>query len=519
MHVSRLSQLLAGVHRLLTRHETQRHVTLPSARSVRGCRACVSATRLGIICRNVTPYARLTRLVLAPALDLVRGTHTMRALRELEESQWWPHERIAQLQSERLQRLIRHAYERVPYYRALMATEGLVPSDIRTAADLSLLPVLSKTDVRQHANELLADGFPRDQLVVGRTGGSTGEPLSFYASKESQRSRGTARALRAFEWADTYPGDSIVAVSRRRPAASAEEPKSHRIVRFLSRKVIEDSAGLSDSSLPHVVKRIARRHPRALTGFPSVLCIIGEFIRDSGIPAPEVNAVVVGGEQLFDEQRALLRDVFGTEPFSKYSSYENFDIAMECSAHTGFHIAAEDLVVEIVDASGKPVAPGQQGRIVVTNLHEYGMPLIRYDTDDESSFLTGACACGRSLPRLSTISGKTGDTFYTPSGRRISARSFRTAILVELGIRRFQFVQDALDHVTVRVVPTGSLDPGEAQQLQAAIKAHYRSTLGDDVEIRVDIVDRIELTPAGKHLFYISKVTRPAGKGDSSSQQ
>jgi len=443
----------------------------------------------------------------------------MRSLQELEESQWWPCERIQQLQSERLQRLIHHAYERVRYYRALMDARGVSPSDIRTAADLSLLPVLTKTDVRQHVSELLADGFPRRELLVGRTGGSTGEPLSFYSSRESRLSRGIARALRAYEWAGTYPGDPIVSVSRRRPSDSAKDPQFQRVVRFFSRNVVEDSASLSDSSLPFVVQRIASRRPRTLTGFPSTLCIIGEFIRDSGIPAPEVNAVVVGGEQLLDEQRSLLRDVFGTEPFSKYSSFESFDIAMECNAHEGFHIAAEDIVVEIVDDAGKPVEPGRQGRIVVTNLHEYGMPLIRYDTDDESSLLEGACACGRSLPRLSTIIGKTGDTFYTPSGKRVSARSFRTAILVELGIRRFQFVQDRLDHVTVKVVPNDSLSPGKAQKLVAAVKAHYSSTLGGDVEIRVDIVDRIEPTPAGKHLFYISKVTRPPGKDALVSQK
>jgi phenylacetate-CoA ligase len=493
-------------------------IPTPIWASVRGAgHACASATRLSTICRNLTPYAQLTRLILAPALDLVRGTHTMRSLRELEESQWWPYERIQQLQSQRLQRLIHHAYERVRYYRALMDARGVLPGDIRTAADLSLLPVLTKADVRQHASELLADGFPRHELRVGRTGGSTGEPLSFYSSRESRSSRGIARALRAFEWTDTYPGDSIVSVTRRRPSDSDEEPYFERVVRFLSRKVVEDSASLSNSSLPFVVQRIARRRPRALTGFPSTLCIVGEFIRDSGIPAPKVNSVVVGGEQLLDEQRSLLRDVFGTEPFSKYSSFESFDIAMECNAHKGFHIAAEDIVVEIVDDAGKPVEPGRQGRVVVTNLHEYGMPLIRYDTDDESSWLGGTCACGRSLPRLSSIIGKTGDTFYTPSGKRVSARSFRTAILVELGIRRFQFVQDALDHVTVRVVPNVSLSPSKAQELGAAVKAHYSSTLGDDVEILVEIVDRIEPTPAGKHLFYVSKVTRPPGGGRSVS--
>jgi len=442
----------------------------------------------------------------------------MRCLRELEESQWWPADRIQQLQSDRLQRLIHHAYARVPYYRRLMDDSGVPPGRIRTAADLSLLPVLTKADVREYSSDLVADAFPRRELVEGRTGGSTGEPLVFYSSRESRSSHGIARTLRALEWAGIYPGDSRVVVARRRYSDSFWSAQFRRTVRLLSRTTLEDCAGFSDSSLPFVVRRIARLHPRLLSGYPSALCIIAEYIRDSGIPSPEVKAIVVGGEALFDEQRSLLREVFGCEPLSKYSSYENFDIAMECNAHAGLHVAAEDFVVEVVDDDGRPVEPGQQGRVVVTNLHEFGMPLIRYDTDDESSFVEGVCACGRSLPRLSPILGKSGHVIYTPSGKRLSPRSFVARDFVPLGVRRFQLVQETLDHVTVRVVPSDSLSADRAQDLAAAVKAHYSSTLGTEVEIQVEVVDHIEPTPAGKHLFVISKVKCPASRDSSQTQ-
>ena len=155
--------------------------------------------------------------------------------------------------------------------------------------------------------------------------------------------------------------------------------------------------------------------------------------------------------------------------------------------------------------------PGRQGRVLITNLHEHGMPLIRYDTGDESSFVECVCKCGRSLPRLSPVIGRTGDIIYTPSGRRLSPTSYRFYELALLGIRRFQLVQDQLDHVTVRVVPKTGLSSSETQELAAAVKAHFSSTLGDDVETQVDIVDHIELTPAGKYRLCISKVKRPAG--------
>ena len=135
-------------------------------------------------------YNALTRHVLAPTFDLIRGTHTMKRLAELEESQWWPRERIEELQAERLQRLIRYAYDQVPYYRRLMDERGLRPHDIQSAADLAKLPVLTKDLIRANFDEMRAEGYPRSALLLGRTRGSTGEPLLFYSSIDEQRAHG-----------------------------------------------------------------------------------------------------------------------------------------------------------------------------------------------------------------------------------------------------------------------------------------------------------------------------------------
>jgi len=454
-------------------------------------------------------YAVLVRHVLAPGMDLLRGTHTMRCLQDLETSQWWPLERIERLQSERLQKLIRYAYERVPYYHRLMDSRSIPPDAIRTTADLAKLPVLSKAEVREHTGELVAEGFPVTQLLNGRTGGSTGTPLAFYSSREGRWTHGMARSIRALQWAGVHLGERTVRVIKRRPAGGAEEAPFERISHVLTREAFEDCAAFSDSSLPLVIDRISKLQPRALRGYTSAICILAQFIRDSGTVAPRVGAVVVGGEQLFDEQRTLLRETFGNEPFSRYSSFENFDIAMECKAHQGMHIAAEDLVVEIVDDDGRPVPLGQEGHILVTNLHEHGMPLIRYDTDDSGSFFQGQCSCGRALPRLSAVCGKTGNTIYTPSGKRLSPLTLGSSGLAPLGIRQFQFIQEELDRVVVKVVPGSILSPQEAGTLSARLTAHYAKTLGDDVRIDVVFVPYIGPTPAGKHLFLISKVQPP----------
>jgi len=460
--------------------------------------------------RSVTVYRNLSRHLLLPGLDVLRHTHAASCLGELEESQWWPRERLDTVQSERLQRLIRHAYGRVPHYRRLMERLGTTPASIRTAADLPSLPVLTRDDVREHGEELLASGFPPRDLLHGRTSGSTGEPLSFYSSREERWSRGVARSLRALEWAGAYPGDTVLHIVERGHFVSS--PPFRSLTRILSRESYEDPSDFTESSLPAVVARIAKLRPRALRGYASAVCIIAEYVRQSGVPAPQVGAIVTGGEQLFEGQRALLREVFGREPFSKYSAFENYDIAMECSAHSGLHVAAEDLIVEVVDDDGRPLEPGQVGHILVTNLHEYGMPRIRYDTSDEGSFVEGSCSCGRVHPRLSTVIGRTGGAIYTPSGKRLSTVSLDSSGLVPLGIRQFQLVQDELDHVTVRVVPGAAASGTEAAALGEAVRAQFCDWLGGDVQLDVAIVERIVPTPAGKHLYLVSNVPLPAAE-------
>ena len=155
-------------------------------------------------------YNIVARYVLAPVLDVLRGTSTIRCLAELERTQWWSREQLLELQSRRLRVLLQYAYERVPFYRRAFDDKGLTPADINTASDLSALPVLNRRDVRGHSTELQATGFPGRRRLVARTGGSTGEPLAFLTTLEDRYSRGYARSLRALRWSGFRLGDSAM---------------------------------------------------------------------------------------------------------------------------------------------------------------------------------------------------------------------------------------------------------------------------------------------------------------------
>ena len=166
---------------------------------------------------------------------------------------------------------------------------------------------------------------------------------------------------------------------------------------------------LSDNAPPSIVRRLSKARLDGIRSYPNAIALIAAFIGDTGTPFPAVKFTVTGSAELLSHERSLIREVFGIEPHSDHSLYEAFEIACECSAHDGIHVSGEDLVPEVVNDKGAPLPPGVEGRILVTNLHSYGMPLIRYDLGDSGTTLT---ATGRAVARypvsVCSSAGRTG---------------------------------------------------------------------------------------------------------------
>ena len=327
----------------------------------------------------------------------------MRALAELERTQWWPSERIEALQSERLRKLIEHAYSNVSYYRRVMVERGLTPMDITSAADLQKLPIVTKDIIRDNLEEMCSEGPLRNRLVPAHTSGSTGNPLLFYDSIDERRAHGLARAIRAWEWAGVRLGDRSLHIHLRSESLPRRKRPVAWVRQELKRVVDVDSGSISEHTLPGIIARMRQIEPFYLGSYPSIIFFIASFIRDSGLSAPHPLAIITGGEQLLDYQRELITDVFGTEPYSNYSSFENWEMASECPSHSGMHVNAEDIILELVDEGGAPTPRGEHGRILITNLHNYGMPFIRYENGDYSSLAEAPCPCGRGLPLLDSL--------------------------------------------------------------------------------------------------------------------
>jgi len=430
----------------------------------------------------------------------------MRALAELEQTQWWSPERIEALQSERLHKLIEHAYSNVPYYRRVMVERGLTPMDITSTADLPKLPIVTKDIIRDNLEEMCSEGPLRKRLTPAHTSGSTGSPLLFYDSIDERRAHGLARAIRAREWAGVRLGDRSLQIHLR-PAPLPRRKRPAAWVRQELKRVVDmDSGSISEDTLPGIIARMKQIEPFYLGSYPSIIFFIASFIRDSGLPVPHPFAVITGGEQLLEHQRELIADVFGVEPYSKYSSFENWEMASECPSHSGMHVNAEDVILELVDEGGAPTPRGERGRILITNLHNQGMPFIRYENGDYSSLTEAPCPCGRGLPLLDSLLGRLADFVYSESGRRVTATGMPLGRLALLGITRFQLVQDEPGRIVLRVIAPAATTASAKEAVENGAREHLTPALGPGIHMEVKFTQHIEPTASGKRLPVLSRL-------------
>jgi len=447
---------------------------------------------------------------MAPTLDFLRGTATMRCLRELEESQWWTRERILELQNERLRYLVKYAYDSVPYYRRVFDERGLKPDDIKTSHDLVKLPVLTKQLIRRNFDEITASGFPAGERVKLSTGGSTGEPLLFYSTRHCHINLSFAARQRGYSAIGFKLGDKHARLSIRYGHETRNEKLWKTAIEFFRRQLFLDVHELSADTMPHLAGRIERFQPKFIRSAPEVIEELARFIKAQGKRTLRPKAIVTGAAQLYDYQRDLFREVFGCDTYDYYGAVEQHTIACECPQHSGYHIAAEHVVVEIVDDEGIPVPSGEEGRIVITNLYNYAMPFIRYEVGDVGVASDRTCPCGRGLPLLQAVSGRTFDVILTKSRGPIPGiRLWRPmhALFANLGVEQFQIVQETYEKVVVKFVLDKQFREQHASKLEREVIQEYKCTLGEDMDISVEFVDYIPLTSAGKRKIIISNLT------------
>jgi phenylacetate-CoA ligase len=445
------------------------------------------------------------------------------ALRELEQSQWWPPEALRELQLARLRRLAAHAYAQVPLYRRLWDAHGVHPEDIRSLDDLARLPLLDKATLRAaYPDDALAANVDRSQLVRYASSGSTGEPLQFVMTRAEKGQR-WAVMFRSWAVAGAYQGMRAANVKDGHALGVFRSGPLQRLEQQATRMLNLSAYAVHDQRLDQAVHDLVRFRPEVMFAYPGVAYRLAVVLTERGIDLP-LHTVITSGEMLHPFQRQAIEQQFRCRVHDYYGG-EGMDVAIQCGAGSAYHINAESVIVEVVDAAGRPLPAGQEGNIVLTNLHAYAMPFIRYVVGDVGALAAGQCACGRGLPLLNHVAGRSSDQLTLPSGRGLVMWFFTDVFRQMPGVESFQMRQVAADRILVLVAPGpafGHLPAGAGQRAaggphelgafvgpDAAVE-YLRQRLEEQVrgEAALDLalVERIPLGPGGKHRFFVSDV-------------
>lgn len=422
-----------------------------------------------------------------------------RILTELEKTETWGQEELEALQALRLQKLVCHAYENVPYYRRVFEERRLTPSDIRTPADLYKLPILTKQLVRMHAEELRARNVPRCRFRVGRTGGSTGIPLKLLLDKHCILFD-HALIHRHWSWAGYRPGDRVVYLRGLTLVPADKHQSTYWRFDRGENKIYLSGFHLSSDVMPLYVEKLQQWRPKFIAGYPSALFTLARFMRHEGVGVP-VQAIFTSSEKLSELERKVIEEQFQCKVWDRYGTGERLVVTQQCEYGT-YHQNTEFGVLQVDSPLREPVYVGQKGMLILTGLTNYSMPLIRYAIEDVGCVVAGNCPCGRKLPLAGVVDGRKDDVIVTAESRVMPRAGLDQIHEFVQNIERCQLVQRKVGEVVIRVQPR----PGFNQEDSAELVRQLRRRLGAGTKIGFEIVERLELTATGKQRFIVSEV-------------
>jgi len=407
--------------------------------------------------------------------------------------------RLLEVQNNRLRQLIAYVYNDIKYYRELFKAAGLRPDDIKSSADLSKIPILTKQQLRDRFWDFLPRDLPKCR--VSRTSGSTGVPVCILSDVKS-RCQNSAAVIRHRKAA----GIRLIGGSILTPLKTANDPydvSSHwTFMQGIHRTDYVNPYIDTTSNINRICKLIGRLKRPALIGITPAVRKLAYKINDGVIPRFTPRVIMTTGEILTPEVRRLLESTFNANVVDIYGCNEAGDIAWQCRQGQGYHINIDNVIVEILK-DGQSAQCGQIGDVVITNLNRYAMPIIRYKNGDLARACQDFCPCGCKLPTLAEIIGRSGQDILLPDGTAMPWNQLKS-LMNHPGIRQFQLVQNPDASLTVRYVRDPTADKTATEEL---IMRRYRGLLGDCIPITIDSVKTIAPAHSGKSKLVVSNFT------------
>ncbi len=434
-----------------------------------------------------------------PGIPSPQGAALLALQFQLEQSQWWSRARLEAGQFHQLRELLAHAAQTVPFYRNCLGVAGIDPAcDIDPSA-FARLPLLTRRDIQAQGAALVSHALPpgHGQMLEHKSGGSTGEPVRVFGTQLDSMFW-LAQTLRDHLWhRRDFAGKLCVIRSR-----VAEDERSGWGPATDELFVMGPSAVLNIQNDPITqLEWLEKHNPDYLLSHPTNLRELAHLARRRGSKLPRLKEVRSFGETLPPELRQLCRDAWGVKVVDAYSAEEVGVIALQCPAHEHYHLQSEHLLVEVLDDQGKPCEPGEIGRVVVTALHNFAMPLIRYVLGDYAE-VGAECDCGRGLPVLTRVLGRSRNMLTRPDGRRFWPSTPVIRYSGVAPIQQLQIVQHTPNAVEARFVVERALLPEEESAMITAI----HEALGFPFAVTLTRVAEIPRSPSMKYEDIISLV-------------
>ncbi len=447
----------------------------------------------------MSPYTKIVSSVLFPLHERLKGHSTVAVRKSMEKQQWLPPAELELLRVRKLRTFLTGVSRQVPYYKKLFAQLDFKPERVDSLRDLQALPLLDKTTIRANGSGLVALGA--GPLTKLSTGGSTGEPLTFYLGKE-RVSHDVAAKWRATRWWGVDIGDPELVVWGS-PIELGAQDKVRRIRDQVFRTGLLPAFNMSTTHVAGYVEAIKKVKPRILFGYPSALALIAQYAAANNVNLSDsgIKVVFVTSEALYEHQRELIQSVFGAAVANGYGSRDAGFIAHECPFGS-LHITADDIILESVGEDGHPVAEGELGELVVTHMATSEYPFIRYLTGDMGRLTSKLCDCGRTLPVLKEVQGRTTDFVVAQDGSLVHALALIYVLRDTTGIAQFKVVQESMNLLHLYIKETTVY----SKSSEAVIRQNFQARLGRDVRVEIYYVDAIPTEKNGKYRYVSSNV-------------
>ena len=443
-----------------------------------------SAATPAVLPRNALPFNCW------PAIADETGARMLAMQYQLEQTQWWAADRLRAEQSRQLAALLAHARDTVPFYRARLAELDLTgPVD---EAAFAALPLLTRADVQGNFDALLSTRVPaaHGRTRDGETSGSTGQPVRYRAT-ELNALFWQVFTVRDHLWHRRDLSAKLGALRGRVQPADAQGWGAATDSAFIT-----GALTMFNTNLPMSEQAdwLMRENPAYLITIASNARALAQYCIEHALRPAALREVRTYGEALHPDIREICRRAWNVPLTDMYSCAEGGYLALQCPEHEHYHVQSESVLLEVLDARGSACAPGETGRVVITPLHNFAMPLVRYDLGDYAE-VGPPCSCGRGLPVITRVLGKTRHMLRLPGGGTRFPRFGEARFPAIAPVRQFQVVQKSLEAIEVHLVVARALTVQEEEQL----RAHVRENLQHPFAIAFVYAEAIPRATSGKY--------------------